>query len=206
MLLIITWILFWKLYVLAVICLIVIPVARDLRNRVERYPAAQPSAEQPGDQVREHSNSRSEICTDYIVPPHLKIWEPETPPVIKAKVNAQDHPNRNKDNGKVKVHETCPSKKQIVQVKSNIRERPSEKNKVFRRGLRRIAAELAACLNGVAENTTTERELYKAVRLVIRQHPGLQNLPYGDALQALMWMEGDFASLTVISLTDAEGC
>ncbi len=104
MLLIITWILFWKLYVLVLICLIVISVAGEVRNSVKRYPAAQENAEQPEDQVREHLKSRSELGADYIVPPHLKIWEPETPPVIKAKVNAQDRPNRNKDNGKVKVH------------------------------------------------------------------------------------------------------
>ncbi len=93
-----------------------------------------------------------------------------------------------------------------MQVKSNIRQSPSEQNKAFRRGLRRIAAELATCLNGVAENTTTERELNIAMRLVMRQHPGLQNLPYGEALQALLGMEIDLASLTVLPLMDNEGC
>jgi hypothetical protein len=208
MLLMITWMLFWKLYGLAVVCLIAIPITDGLRNSVERYPAVQQSSEKLQEKDRDHLSLPSELRdnANYIVPLQLKIWEPETPPVIiKAVVNAQVRSTCNKGKGNRKVRKTGRSKKRSVQVKSNVHQKSNQQNKVFRRGLRRIAGELAACLNGVAENTTTETELYKAMRLVIRQHPRLRSLPYREALQALLWMENDFAAVTIMPMKGNEG-
>ena len=208
MLVMITWMLFWKLYGLAVACLIAIPIIGNQRTRIKGYLAAQQSPKQPREKDRDHSLLPNEIEEEatYTIPPHLKIWEPETPPVIiKVVANTQPRSARNKSKAKTEVHETSTSKKHPVKAKSNLREKPSQQNKVFRMGIRRIAGEMATCLNGVAENTTTEKELYKAMRLVMRQHPGLRSLPYEEALQVLLWTEDDFAALTIMPVPENEG-
>jgi hypothetical protein len=206
MLIMMTWMLFWKLYGLAVGCLIAILIGCHLCRNVERHPGVRDSSEGRLEQASGESPSGShmKVEVDDIVIRHLKIWEPEAPPIIKAAVNTRGRSTHNNGKGKATVHTPGVTKDQSVQVKSNVREKPGQQNKVFRNRLRQIAAELAACLNEVAENTATERELDKAMRLVIRQHPVLQRLSYEDALQTLLWTENELEPLARVLMTQNE--
>ena len=206
MLLMMTWMLFWKLYGLVVVCLMAIPIIGSLRSGSERYPPLQQSRKEPEKMESDQSTLPNEVGVEanYIIPLQLRIWGPENPPVVKARANTQAHPNCHKDKVLMKIQETGKKKKRSEQNRSDVLERPNRQIKISRRGLREIAVELAACLNGVAENTTTERELYKAMRLVMRQHPSLRSLHYDEALQALLWTEDDYTDFAIISMALGE--
>ena len=110
----------------------------------------------------------------------LTIWEPETPPVIKAKtVNV--HPN-------VKAARKKPVKP-IWRQKYHTPVKPAEKaqkntqERLFRRGLRLVAVELAACINEVSAHTTTEKELLRTLHRMVLQHPRLKDRSYQQVVQ-----------------------
>ena len=110
----------------------------------------------------------------------LKIWEPEAPPIIKAQpVNEQ--PNANAAGRK-------PAKpiwrqKYHTPIKPAEKERNNTQARLFRRGLRLVASELAGCINEVSAHTTTEKELLRTLHRMVLQHPRLKDRSYQQVVQ-----------------------
>ena len=113
----------------------------------------------------------------------LKIWEPEAPPVIKPPLG-KEQPKADPI-GK-KPEKRKGRRKQRMPVKPEERERINAQDRLFRRGLRQVANRLASCINEVAAHTTTEKEVLQTLRLMILQHPRLQDRSYQQVVQELL--------------------
>ena len=74
-------------------------------------------------------------------------------------------------------------------IRQLTREILNSQNRMIRKGMRQLANEMVLCINEVADHKTTAREQRQKIRLDIRQHPGLKDLPFSKAVQQLLWIE-----------------
>jgi hypothetical protein len=157
------------------------------------------------------------------VPPITPVREPERIPAIKAAPNWSSGKVKDLREGvqqkeqevstkdldrftrKGKVASPVRKRRKLTKAKARCKKRPAisaayqekvnNQHRLFRKGLRQAAKDMVACINEVADHTTTVRELRQTLGLVIRQHPGLKDLPYSQAVQELLWLDNKAAPL-----------
>jgi hypothetical protein len=229
MLLLVTWTLFWRAYGLVVVCLISIPIRRSIRDNQEwavsrAAPVETSSALEKEPSPRFTGGARVEEQCAF--PPFLRIWEAESPPIIKAGTNWSSVKKRDardgfqekeqeasakdldrltrkgKAAGPIRKRRKCTKakvrRKKRPAISAAYKEKINNQSRLFRKGLRQAAKDMAVCINEVADHTTTVRELRQTLRLVIRQHPGLKDLPYPQAVQELLWLDNRAAPLAMV--------
>jgi hypothetical protein len=205
MLLLLTWTLFWKLYWLVFFGMVSVPAISCLSDHIKRSPIFKRAPEKEPEQFQAQPNEKQydDYEADLVILPHLRIWEPETPPIIRTEIKTPeskvkeeniDFPEENvvasfQDQAKVK--KDPPGQPAVVRVEPVLWRQEKQKPRYFRKGPHQIAGELADCINEVERNTSTEWEVAKTLRRFIRQHPRLRRLPYAEALQELVWIEDD---------------
>lgn len=162
MLLLITWTFFWKAYWVALVCLISIPVLKGVKQNT---------------QVRVEPLLETALKTEnFVFPPFLKIWEPEAPPIVSAPVRENRDQEKNSDSRKWRQKYQTP-------IEPAEKERHNTQARLFRRGLRLVASELAGCINEVSAHTTTEKELLRTLHVMVLQHPRLKDRSYQQVLE-----------------------
>jgi len=106
----------------------------------------------------------------------------------KSKIDRVGVPSRENRKKKVKKSKIFARRKQTEHKRKLIRQKieASQEAKRLRSTIGNAVREMAILLSQVGEMAITERELCRALRLMLRQ----QDLPHKAALQQLLWTDG----------------
>jgi type IV secretory pathway VirB10-like protein len=215
MILVISWGIFWKIYWVIIGCVLLSPIIlamraerkaererRQLEMEKKRRPPESEKKVRPHEPVT--TNEKKTIIqpmkqNEFIPPPNLRVWAPEGPPkptwpvkeTIYSRVGAYKW-RRDQDSAKLKekldamrkAEEALKAEEDLIQ-----RRKRNAEFRLLRKVLRVSAQKLAAAVNEVVADGTTERELRQALKAVIREEPRLKKMPAQKAIQEVAWLD-----------------